>query len=660
MSFPLGQATYFAQATDGGGRTSNVVSAEGTVERTVELSGTDGPDTITFTTGENHVVWINEDQYVYDPAQVSAIDIDAGEGDDSITIVGGAEDETAELRVGSVDVLGATYRVHADSVERIVVRAGQSTGDEAYLYDGDDTEDTFVATPEYAKIHGDGFDNRVLGFRRVTATSAAAGTLGTLALDVDVAELRDSTGADLLEATPESAKLKFEGLDDYFVEAVGFHQVHAFASDDGQADTAVFEGQPGQKDRFRAWPTEAKMFGLGFYNRAKGFDEVQASGADSVDVAQLYDSAGADAFDAYADGAAMSYEGGKVARADDFRWLFAYASDDGETDTARLYDTTADLGTSSAAWFKGFDHLSKMYGASFYNRVDDFDQVIASAVGGDDTTKLFDSSGPDVVDAYADQATMSYADGTTVRADDFRWVLAYGSDDGQADTARFYDTTADLGTSYPTWFKAQETISRMYSEPVFYVQAKGFDAVTASAQGDDDTAKLFDSALEDVYRSWSDCGRMEYAEGAIAEAVNFRYLLSYSRSGSDTATFYDETLGGTSHAARFVANADWAKLFSGTFFSRTEGFAEVQAATSDDDLVWLEADPTRVDHLLVPFPGDGDHAAAKAKLWTDRRSIYIDDFHTLTATTSEDSVDEKDVDPTYLDVILEGHWIEAP
>jgi len=288
--------------------------------------------------------------------------------------------------------------------------------------------------------------------------------------------------------------------------------------------------------------------------------------------------------------------------------------------------------------------------------------VIASAVGSDDTTKLFDSSGPDALEAYADQATVSYPDGTTVQADDFRWVLAYGSADGQVDTARFHDTTADLGTSYATWFKTENTLSRMYSEPAFYVQAKGFDGVTASAVGSDDTAKLFDSALDDVYWSRPNHSRMEYADGSYAEAVDFRYVLSYSRDGSDTATFYDETSGGTSYAARFVANADWAKLFHGAFFSRTEGFAEVRAATSGgDDLAWLEDDPTRVDHLLVPFPGDLDHPAAKAKFWTDRRSIYIDDFHTLTATTSEDFVDEKDVDSAYVDdVILEGNWIDAP
>jgi len=379
-------------------------------------------------------------------------------------------------------------------------------------------------------------------------------------------------------------------------------------------------------------------------------------------VAQLYDSSGPDVVEAHADRTTLTRSDGTVVRADDFRWLFAFASDDGATDTARLYDTTAHQGTSYATWFKGFNELSKMYGATFYNRVDGFDEVIASVAGGDDIAKLFDSPGPDELETFADRATMSYADGTAVQADDFRWVLAYGSDDGQVDTARFHDTTADLETSYATWFKADNTISRMYCEPVFYVHAKGFDGVMASAVGTDDTAKLFDSALDDVYWSRPDHSRMEYADGTYAEALDFRYVLSYSRNGSDTATFYDEMSGGTSYAARFVANADWAKLFDAAFFSRTGGFTEVRVALGgDDDRAWLYDDPARVDHLVVPFPGDGDHDPAKAIFFNGQREIYVDDFLLLAVFTSEHYVDDESVDPAYSDeVFLYGYWGEAP
>jgi len=567
-----------------------------------------------------------------------------------VTVFGTDGDDRFEFDTSTahqVTINGLRYEFETDEVSTVAFYGGP--GDEAII-SGSDSEAVLEMWPNRSTLVGPGYTVVVEGAERITGHGGAA------------AYLHDSAQSDTFIATPQSAKLKFGGLEDDFVEAVGFGEVHAFASDDGQTDTAILEDQPGQQNRFRAWSTEAKMYGLGFYNRVKGFDDVQARGSDDSDVAELYDSSGPDVLDAYADRTTLTRSDGTVVQAEDFRWLFAFASNDGETDTARLYDTTADRGTSYPTWFKGYHHLSKMYGATFYNRVDDFDEVIACAAGSDDTTKLFDSSGPDVFAAYADQATMRYPDGTTVEADDFRWMLAYGSSDGQVDTARFYDTTADLGASYATWFKAENDISRMYREPVFYVQARQFDQVSATAVGGDDTAKLFDSALDDVYWSRPNQSRMEYADGAYAEAVDFRYVLSYSRDGTDTATFYDQTLSGTSYAARLVASADWAKLFHGAFYSRTEGFTTVRAALGgDDDLAWLHDDPTRVDHLLAPFPGDAGHAAAKAKLWTDRRAIYLDDFHTLTATTSENSVDEKDVDSAYVDdVILEGNWADSP
>jgi hypothetical protein len=402
------------------------------------------------------------------------------------------------------------------------------------------------------------------------------------------------------------------------------------------------------------------MWGGGFFNRAKNFDEVQANASDATDIAQLYDSPGADAFEGYADRATMTYEDGGVVRADDYAAVLAYASDDGQTDTAQLHDTTLDLGTSYATWLRGYNTVARMYQVgTFYNRADDFDEVVATAAGCDDMARLYDATGPDAFEAYADQGTMTYADGRTIEANDFRWVCAYGSDDGETDAAQLHDTTADLGTSYATWFKANDSLAKMYAGLDFYVQVKRFDNITASAEGGDDTAKLWDSALDDVYSSRPDHSRMEYGDGTFVEALDFRYLYAYSRQGSDTATFHDETAGGTSYATRFQGRPTWAKLYTAELFSRTEGFAELRASLGgDDDLVYLFDDPARDDHLLVPFAGDADHDPAKAKFSSDRREIYIDDFALLYASTSQELNDEADIAPAHADeVILSGNWV---
>jgi len=672
-------------------------------EDSATLVGSALADTITLEPGA--AIVLGQGGARVSSASTATIEIDGGPGADSATFTGTSAKETVELRPLEARFGGTGFSTSLSNVQTVSADGGGGA-DEADLYDSPNA-DTFTAGPDSAEMSGLGFTLTVNGFPTVYGHASDDGHTDTAIFDdlpgsedrfrswstvakmtgtgflnrakgfdqvvagasdpADVAELNDSSGADALEAYADRGTMTY--ADGQTVQANAFRWLYAFASDDGQTDTARFYDTTADLGTsyatwFQGELDASKMYyGSVFFNRAKGFDQVIASAGGGNDKARLYDSPGDDALEAHADSATMSYAGGRTVRADDFRWLFAFASDDGQTDTAHLYDTTADLGTSYAAWFKGFHGVAKIYeGATFYNRVDDFDEVIASAVGGDDRAKLYDSSGADALEAYADQATMSYPDGTTVQADDFRWVLGYASDDGQVDTARFYDATVDLGTSYATWFKADDHIARLYADPVFYVQARDFDGVSATAVADDDTAKLYDSALDDAYWSRPDHSRMDYADGTFAEALDFRYMHGYSLHGTDTATLYDETSGGTSYAARFAGYPTWAKLFSGaTFYSRTEGFAELRAATGGgDDLAWVYDDPSRVDHLIVPFLGDLDHAAAKAKLSNAQRAIYIDDFHTLTATTSQNFVDDKDVDPAYEDdVILDGNWAEA-
>jgi len=151
-----------------------------------------------------------------------------------------------------------------------------------------------------------------------------------------------------------------------------------------------------------------------------------------------------------------------------------------------------------------------------------------------------------------------------------------------------YDASADLGTSWPTWYRAWHGDSRMYATtptPLFFYRAVGFDEVTASASGSDDVAQLYDAALDDDDTYWSlpDHSRMEYGDGTIAEALNFRYMYGYSRSGSDTATLHDETAGGTSYATHFYGYATGrGRLFTEgyRFYSCAEGFEEIRASWS--------------------------------------------------------------------------------
>ena len=191
-----------------------------------------------------------------------------------------------------------------------------------------------------------------------------------------------------------------------------------------------------------------------------------------------------------------------------------------------------------------------------------------------------------------------------------------------------------------------------------------------SRRGDDDLAHLYDSALDDVYWSRPGHSKMEYNVGTFVEALNFRYVHAYSgNGGSDTATLFDTTADGlTSFAAAFITailpdNRHYSRLHSAGygFYTRAVEFEDLRAALGgDDDYVRLYDDPALVDHLVVPFIGDPDHASAKAKFHNDKREIYIDDFYQLWAKTSQNYVDDKKIDPAYAaKVILNGYWADA-
>ena len=289
--------------------------------------------------------------------------------------------------------------------------------------------------------------------------------------------------------------------------------------------------------------------------------------------------------------------------------------------------------------------------------------------GGNDVALIHDSPGPDVLDAYADRAVMTYGDGTTVQADDFRWRHAYASSDA-VDTANLYDTAADGLTSYETTFDARVLADGRHSSRMFPAGYAFFNRVlcfevtrAVCKPGGSDVAMIYDSPGPDAFEGYADRGMMTYEDGTVVEAHDFRYLHAVARyGGSDTATLYDQTTTGTSYATAFRGYATSSLLYTGhnSGVVRAWRFDQTRAVLGGaDDGVKLYDDADRVDHLLVPFGGDAGHAPAKAKFSNDRRQLYIDDFAWLWATTSEDFEDEADIDPAYADqVILDGHWVE--
>ncbi|NQT12422.1 MAG: hypothetical protein HQ582_06730 [Planctomycetes bacterium] len=583
----------------------------------------------------------------------------------------GEDEFTADPEMATL--FGPGYHLEVKHFQWVHTYASDDGQDDTADLTGSATgQDWLIGTPEYGQLSGQrddgsGFFIRGRGFRVLYATSGGGS---------DVAQLYDSSGEDELTAAPKTATLSGPGFE---LNVNLFDYVHTYASDDGQTDTATLTGSATGQDWLIATPLYGRLAGqradgTDFFHRAVRFDQLTANSGGGSDVAQLHDSLGDDVLEAYPDTATMSYQDGTSAEAVGFHYLHGYASPGG-FDTATLYDTTTDGLTSYTTKFTSDvrpngSHRRRMtcnYGP--YIGAMDFDNTRAvSKPGQDDVAVLHDSALSDTYEAYIDRATMTYEDGTVVRADNYRYTHG-DSRNGGFDAATLYDTTADGQTSYTTKFTSKVLPNgrhRRWSTCDYgvYLGAMDFDNTRAvSTPGQSDVAIFYDSDQPDAFEAYVDRATMNYGGGKVVVAEDYRYTHAYSGNGGfDTATLYDQTVGGTSYATEFRCDATSSKLFTAGygFFTRAVQFDELRAVLGGgNDQAFLFDDPALVDHLLVPFDGDFYDPPAKAKFFNSNRTIFIDDFFTLWAYTSQDFVDDKVIDPGYSgEVTLQGNWTD--
>ena len=428
---------------------------------TVDVYGTTGADTFTFTAGSTFTVSVNGTEQSFSPAEISAIHFHGDDGEDTLSIVGTAADETAVLSVGSVVFTSDGFVVDGANVENIDVDAG-SGYDEATLYDsaGNDRftgtttyarlkgagfvnfvssfdrvsayasnggaddraslydsagNDRFTGNPDLARLRGDGFDNYVNGFDMVTAYATAGGT-------DDRAYFTDSDGDDRYIASPEDARLKGDTFNNL---AVGFDRTYAYATEGGDDDRATFYDSAGN-DRFFAKPTDARLRGPGFNNFAKGFERTYAyaTAGGTDDRATFFDSAGDDRFLATADYARMRGDGFNN-YGEGFDRVYAKATAGGADDRAFIYDSVGNdtfVGMSNEAW---------MTGDGFYNHTTGFDsvEVFATAGGEDDRVLFYDTVGDDLLSGEGSSVNLT-GDGFGYFTDGFDYVKATSSEGG--------------------------------------------------------------------------------------------------------------------------------------------------------------------------------------------------------------------------------------
>jgi subtilisin family serine protease len=489
-------------------RLTNLVSQEGD---TVHVLGTAGDDTCTFAAGAFHHLSINGVGYDFNSTVVASIAFDGGQGADTTVLTGSAGDDHAVLRPGSVELAGAGFQVTATNVQNVTVYGGGGS-DFAEFFDSAG-DDVFVATPDAAKLRGTdfqgtGFYVRAASFDRVVAYSTAGGS--------DVAYLYGSSGNDRFSASPDYAKMVGNGFSNW-----AGHFECVIARGNGGADVAYLYDSAGN-DVLKATPTATKLFGPGYYIRAEQFRSVMAQAtAGGVDTAYLYDSAGDDIFVA-TPGTAKLYGTDFYVRAVSFDRVFAY-SIAGGTDVAYLHGSSGNDCLVASPYYarmhgNGFHNLAKhfeyvfaygngradvaylfdsagndvlkatptttrLFGPGFYIRATYFRTVEAYATaGGVDVAYLFDSAGDDNLVVDAGYARLS-GDGFSNRARLFENTYVHCTAGGY-DRAYLYDSA--LNDQFHASGNGARLVTDLLSAEVF-----DFEWVCArSWRGGSDTAAI--------------------------------------------------------------------------------------------------------------------------------------------------------------------------
>jgi len=383
----------------------------------------------------------------------------ASDGTDRAEFHDSDDSDTFTVTPQSAILSGAGLFNQAKFFDEVHAYATAGGTDTAKLLDSS-SEVTFTAWPTYSTMSCAGFLCRVESFEAVCAYGMDAN---------DTAEFHDSAADEKFSGTPESAILYNTA---FYNRAKFFATVQAYATEGGN-DTAKFFDSTGD-DEFYATPAYATLTDNYYYTlQVEGFDAVQAYASEGYDAAILEDSTGDDTFYATPAYGAL-YNTGFYNRAVSFDEVCAHAYEGG-SDTARIY------GTEEDDYFWGLSDIASLVGDNFYHETQYFDYVYAYGNGGYNIAEFYDSMEDDTFIGTPTSSTL-WADGYYfLRAKDFQETYVYADQDGY-DVAELYDS---LG---PDYLEADEIWACMSGADPSYVNwVADFQLVTAYGRGTGDT-----------------------------------------------------------------------------------------------------------------------------------------------------------------------------
>ncbi len=375
------QATT-ATSTFGIDRSGSTVNVTGGSENNVVV--------ISFTSQTTFEITFDSVTEVFDLNPYNRIVVDAGGGNDSLTVTLSSLADTAILNGKNGSITSSGYAISYANVETTVLNGGAN---DQVTYNDPGGVNTAYLLPAYGILQGTGFTNQAIAFGNHTVN--AAGNDDNLFIYGD-------TGVQAYVATPSQARMP---VGSQLLIGNNFKRVYAYGM--GGNDTATYSGSA----------ADETMTALAFYtfvntaSTVQYFDSFKAltvAGNGGLDIAVMYDTTGVDTFTASDTSFRYTRSGvfNNIANGYDRVYAFNYF---GGFDTATLN------GSSGNDKLTSINNYSVLVTPSTLQQATGFRTVIVNAGTGTDTATLQDSPGNDTFNAFAGTAELIYGNGRTAR-----------------------------------------------------------------------------------------------------------------------------------------------------------------------------------------------------------------------------------------------------
>lgn len=484
-----GQTYYVMVVGASGGESlwlANLVCQAGS---NITVAGTRGDDQIDVALGSAGKVTVNGIEYALSGTW-STILVDAGQGQDSVTISSSYSAEQATMSSLKTTVRAQGRSVEVSGTERVTVSVSSTAVVE--INDGP-ADDQVTFSPGMASITGGGFMGTVSGASTIHAYARNGG--------FDSVTFLDSSGSDQANYRDDIALFKGEG---FYNRAKFFEAVH-FTSTNGE-DTAWLLGT-NRSDRLYGELGDVSLQAGDATVRATGFWTTFVRSGGGSDFAEVNDSPDDDFVFSFP-GEVTLFNQQNTLQVNGFAYTHIYARYGGY-DTAYFYDSPGD------DVFVGRAEFSSLTTSPYFVRAKFFDAVHAySRSGGNDLANLYDSPGNDTLTLRPLYARME-GPGFVNRVETFGRVIAkaetgrdtarvYGSDSAEWITFQGQVTDVVFGEGGTTGTTAATL--RGFAEELFMVQPEDQIVRTASRAVIDrgepsaviDAADYYDPAAPDL------------------------------------------------------------------------------------------------------------------------------------------------------------------